>query len=251
MWGEMDDCALYTDPTLYDTLFPQGSETASEQFYLEEARRGGGVVLDLGCGSGRLSVGLAQAGVDIVGLDLSESMLEVARAKAAVASVAIRFIHGDMRSFELPERFSAILIPGNSLLHLHAIADLQGCLSSVRRHLAPGGRLVFDISKWDLGRLVLMPGERYQVMQRGGLSIEETSTYDSAEQVRTIRWHFVERGVDVRTVEYRLRVIFPQELVLLLESRGLGLESRFGSFEREPFDSSSRRQVCVCRAPNS
>ena len=248
MWGDMDDCALYTDPTLYDSLFPAGSETASEQFYLEEARRGGGSVLELGCGSGRLTVGLARAGVELVGLDLSEMMLEAARAKAAAAGVAIRFVQGDMRSFEMEERFSAILIPGNSLLHMLTIADLQRCLSCVRRHLAPGGRLVFDISKWDLKRLVMEPGDRYPVMQRDAVSIEETSTYDSVEQVRTIRWHFVEGGMDVRTIEYRLRVIFPQELVLLVESSGLKLESRFGGFEREPFTSSSRRQVCICRA---
>ena len=247
MWGEMDDCALYTDPKLYDYLFPAGSENTSERFYLEEARRGGGRVLELGCGSGRLTVCLTQTGVEIVGLDLSESMLDSARTKAAAVGATIRFVQGDMRRFELPDRFAAILIPGNSLLHLLTIADLQASLSCVRRHLAPGGRLVFDISKWDLKRLVLTPEERHMVMQRDEVSIEETSTYDSAEQVRTIRWHFVERGVDVRTVEYRLRVIFPQELVLLLESCGLRLESRFGGFEREPFESSSRRQVCICQ----
>ena len=68
-----------------------------------------------------------------------------------------------------------------------------------------------------------------------------------AEQVRDITWHFSASGAtDFRTIEYRLRVIFPQELPLLLESAGFRIEARFGEFTREEFGSSSPRQVSVC-----
>src|SRR5947209_8417181 len=122
----MDECALYTEPGLYDYLFPGVRDSASlldaacrerslaaERFYVEEAKRGGGRVLELGCGTGRLTVLIAQDGVEIAGLDLSEPMLEAARANALAAGVNIPFVEGDMRRFHLPGHFSTILIPGN------------------------------------------------------------------------------------------------------------------------------------------
>jgi SAM-dependent methyltransferase len=250
----MDECALYTDPGLYDLLFPNAREipvdddarkkrsAASEQFYLEEARRSGGRVLEMACGSGRLTIPIAQSGIEIVGADLSASMLDMARTKALRAGVRVEFVEADMRDFEVPGKFSAILIPGNSLLHLFSIDDLKQCLASVRRHLASGGRLVFDVSKWDLALLARDPGQRYPVLKTDGISIEETATYDAAAQVRDIVWHFS----DSRVIEYRLRVIFPQELLLLLEVAGFHVEARYGEFTREPFESSSPRQVYIC-----
>jgi len=157
-----------------------------------------------------------------------------------------------MRRFNLPGLFSVILIPGNSLLHLLTIDDLMECLTAVRRHLQPDGRLVFDVSKWDLALLVRDPCERYPVLrlsdpERGEVTIEETATYDSAEQIRYIKWYLSASGAaDFRTIDYRLRVIFPQELSLLLETAGFRIEARFGEFTRESFQSSSPRQVCIC-----
>jgi SAM-dependent methyltransferase len=236
------ECGLYADPELYDSLFPSGGE--SDRFYLEEARRWGGRVLELGCGSGRLTIPIAQAGLEVVGLDLSLAMLERARAKATEARLKVEFVEADMRSFDLPGKFSAILIPGNSLLHLHAIDDLKQCLESVRRHLAPGGRLIFDISKWPLTRF---EAQRHPLLQMGDISVDETGTYDAAQQVRHIVWHFSKPGKpDYLVTEYWLRVIFPQELLLLLEVTGYRLEERYGEFPREPFGAASPRQVCIC-----
>ena len=124
-------------------------------------------------------------------------------------------------------------IPGNSLLHLLTIEDLKVCFASVRRHLAPGGKLVFDVSKWDLPRLAR--------------DVEETAVYDAAEQIRRVVWYLsAPDQPDFQVIDYRLRVIFPQELVLLLACAGFRLETRYGEFTREAFTSSSPRQVCVC-----
>ena len=132
-----DECALYADPELYDCLFPSAGSGSvedevrrarfltSERFYVEEARRGGGPVLELGCGSGRLTILIARAGIEIVGADLSRPMLEAARAKARAAGVEVDLREADMRGFDMPERFSAILIAGNSLLHLLTLDELK------------------------------------------------------------------------------------------------------------------------------
>ena len=261
----IDECALYSDPALYDALFPNASADgmdearrtvmlASEHFYVEEARRSGGRVLVLGCGTGRLTVPIARSGVEVIGADLSEAMLERAREKARAAGVDAQFVRADMRRFVLAGLFTAVLIPGNSLLHLLTNGELRGCLGSARRHLRAGGRLIFDISKWNLGLLARQNGERRAVLryadgERGEVAIEETERYDAAAQVRHIRWHFsAADAADYRTIDYSLRVIFPQELPLLVESCGFRMESRYGEFTREEFGSESARQVCVCVA---
>jgi SAM-dependent methyltransferase len=256
----MDQRGLYEDPELYDLLFPEAARLtskrdearkhrflASEQFYLAEARERRGPVLELGCGSGRLTLQIAQTGIDIVGLDLSASMLEAARAKALALSLHVPFVQSDMRHFDLPGKFSTILIPGNSLLHLLTTEELKQCLACVRRHLAPAGRLVFDISKWDTAVFARDPGQRYPSFEHGEITIEESTSYDAATQVRNVVWYLSAPGApDFRQIEYQLRVIFPQELLLLLEAAGFRLEARYGGFTRAPFESSSPRQVCIC-----
>ncbi|MDQ6759128.1 MAG: class I SAM-dependent methyltransferase [Acidobacteriota bacterium] len=266
----MQECLLYSNPELYDLLFPAANGSAairdegrrerivnSERFYLDEVERSRGSVLELGCGSGRLTIPiarhLAQSAVETVGIDLSQAMLDVARAKAQAAHLAVTFLQGDMRRFALPRRFSTILIPGNSLLHLLTTDDLNACLAAVHRHLDEDGRLVFDISNWDINVLGRDPNRRYPVLHashptHGEIEIEETALYDSAEQIRHITWHVSGPGASQKLIQYSLRVIFPQELLLLLDATGFRLESRFGEFTREQFSAGSPRQVCICKA---
>ncbi len=263
----MPECLLYTDPALYDLLFPGAGGTAaalddvrrerilsSERFYVDETKQSGGPVLELGCGSGRLTIPIAQKGVEIIGVDLSESMLAAARAKARAASVPVNFLQADMRRFDLPGRFSTILIPGNSLLHLLTIDDLKRCLASVRGHLAEHGRLIFDVSNWNPEVLARDSGQRYPVMRvndpiRGEITIEETAHYNGAEQIRHVQWYVSVPGApDQQRIEYHLRVIFPQELLLLLDATGFQVEARFGECTRQQFKSTSPRQVCICTA---
>ena len=73
-------------------------------------------------------------------------MLDAARAKASAAGVEMQWVAGGMRRLDLPGQFAAIFIPGNSLLHLLSLEDLERCFAGCRRHLVPGGRLVFDVS---------------------------------------------------------------------------------------------------------
>ncbi len=258
----MHECALYSDPDLYDLLFPAVRDgarvldparreriAASEAFYLSETS---GQVLELGCGSGRLTIAIAKTGHNIIGIDLSASMLAAARRKAERDGVSIDFRQGSMCDFDLPERFDTILIPGNSLLHLHTHAEIERCLETVRRHLRPGGKFVFDVSRIDPSALVL--NERHPAMivespDRGRISIDEISTYDEATQIRSVQlFLYTDDTKDFQTIECKLRVILPQELLLLLKSAGFVLIDRFGEFTRDPFTAASPRQVCICQA---
>jgi len=264
----MNECGLYQEPELYDLLFPSASQAggyiddearttrlvASEQFYLEEARNGGGPVLELACGSGRMTIPIAKAGVNIVGMDLLASMLDAARNKASALGVDVKFVAGDMRSFELPQKFSTIFMAGNSLLHLLSIGDLQHCFSCIKKHLAPGGRLIFEVDNPDVHKLSRDSGKRHPVLRvldrkLGEVTVEETPEYDAARQTYQVTWFLsTPDAPDFRVLDFTLRMIYPMELLLLLKTAGFELMKRYGEFSREAFVSSSPRQVCFCTA---
>lgn len=242
MKGDSISHDVYDDPEFYDLLFSGERSLAAQRFYCQEAAHVAGPILELACGSGQLTIPLALAGLQVTGLDLSDSMMAAAARKAEVAGLDVRFVRGDMRDFNLAGPFAAVMIGGNSLLHLLTNEDLRRCFAAVQRHLAPGGRLMFDLSKWPLGRFDSC-GERRLLGDMNGYRVEELSAYDAAAQVRHITWY-----IGDRVIEYSLRVIFPQELPLLLELTGFRLVTRYGEFTREPFGSDSPRQVCICEA---
>lgn len=262
---DIDECALYSDAELYDSLFPDARDVGSlpdearrqriltaVEFYVQEADPGRGPILDLACGSGRLTLPLAQRGATVTAIDLSASMLAAGRTKAVAAGFRVQFIQADMRTFDLKQRFATILLAGNALLHLLPAEDLLACLANVRGHLAEGGQFIFDVAHWDVATLARDPSARIPVMsvqhaRLGTISIEERSSYDAAAQVRDVVWYLsTPESRDFQVIEYRLRAIFPQELLLLLGRAGFRLETRYGDFSRIPFDSASPRQLCRC-----
>jgi SAM-dependent methyltransferase len=262
----MDDCLLYSEPELYDLLFPsaQGSAAvqdperrkrilASESFYLNEAGKAGSV-LELACGTGRLTVPIAQSGVEIVGVDLSPTMLEIARAKAASSGSPVTFVQADMCAFDLPQRFNLIFIAGNSLQHMLSAQALQQCFVCVRRHLAPGGRFAFDVANPNLSQLARDSPQRSLVLQvdhphRGLITVEETAHYEPATGIRDLTWYFsAPSAADFRIISFRLRMIVPQEIELALAAAGFRIDTRYGEYWRIPFEPSSPRQVYLCSA---
>ena len=253
-WNE--SIPLYRDGRHYDTL--NSFLVADIPFYEEETRKAGGHVLELACGTGRLTIPIAQSGVEIVGLDLSASMLAHARTKAKAVGVEIEFVEGDCRSFDLGRKFSLIFMAFNSMQHLHDHASLSALFANVRKHLAEGGRFVFDVFNPKVVILARPSGERrlereYQDPDgKGTMAFEHSLTYDDATQVSHIHCYFVRRGangeeVEVREEQLHLRSFFPQELDLLVRSQGFEIVEKFGNFERKAFGSGDPKQVVVCR----
>jgi SAM-dependent methyltransferase len=263
---------IYRDGRHYDAL--NSFLLADIPLYLEEARKAAGIVdshppaknagrmghpvLELACGTGRLTIPIAQSGVEIVGLDLSPSMLAHARTKAGAAGVEIEFVEADCRSFDLGRKFALIIMAFNSMQHLHDYASLAALFANVRKHLAENGRFVFDVFNPKLEILVRHSGDRrlereYQDPEgRDAMAFEHSATYDDASQVSHIRCYFVRRGangeeVDVREEELYLRSFFPQELDLLVRSQGFEVVDKFGNFERKVFGSGDPKQVVVCK----
>jgi SAM-dependent methyltransferase len=242
--------SLYDDPVLYDAVSPPGPYLP---FYVDQARRREGSVLELACGTGQLIVPIAQTGARAVGLDLSPTMLEAARARADAEAVSVDWVAGDMRRFVVHEQFSMIFVARNSLLQLTSTDDLRACLASIRQHLRPDARFVFDVFNPDV-QILGSPKDRrrpvrsFQHPSRGEVALEMTSDYDSAQQVNKATWYFSTSDErDFLVVPLHLRSIFPQELPLLLAAEGLVLEERWGDFDGRAFGAESRLQVCIAR----
>lgn len=245
---------FYSHARLYDLLFPDRGPAT--EFYRAQASSSRSV-LELGCGTGRKLIPIAAQGRTCVGLDLSEEMLDEARRKAAARQVDVEWRQGDMREFDLGRTFDLVFIAANSLLHLHDAESLVSCLRSVGRHLAPGGRLVFDIFNPSPRILAEADGVRrtreslsFVDPERGEVTVDVAEAYDAADQVTRGTWHLSTADEpDFVVAPLEIRSIFPQELLLLLSLGGLRLIDRFGDWSGGPFTGEGALQLCVCEAP--
>ncbi len=240
---------LYDDAELYDLVAPPSAEM--ERYYVEAAGGSGRRVLELACGSGRLAVPLAASGASVTGGDLSEPMLARACQAAAECGVDASFVALDMRDFALGQLFDAVVIGANSLTHLHTHDDFAQAFTAIRNHLAPGGRLLFDVFVPSAQLLSQPTGQRQPLgsfthPRLGAVTVEETVDYDPITQLSRADWYWsTPARPDFRHTPLELRMIYPQELPLLLNLGGLRLSERYGGFDRSPLTPQSWQQVCA------
>jgi SAM-dependent methyltransferase len=222
-------------------------------FYLAYAQQAAGPVLEIGCGTGRVTIPLAAKGVAITGLDVSSSMLAEAKRKAQQQSLEIHWLQADGRNFELGQHHALILMPFNVLQFFHDTESLRQVFGCVKRHLLPGGRLIFDVFNPQVSFLAEDPQRRYERARYddpeggGEVVIEETRDYIAARQiVRSTRYYHLgsERNKWIGTLE--LRCFFPCELDLLLEHHGFHGEQKLGNFDGSPFSNAAPKQIVIC-----
>jgi SAM-dependent methyltransferase len=246
--------AFYSSARLYDLMFPGGGPAVD--FFRAEANRQGGSVVELGCGTGHKLIPIASDGHPCVGLDSSSDMLAEAQRKAKLRGVAVEWMQGDMRVFDLGGTFDFVFITANSLLHLHEAEDLVSCFRSVRRHLAPGARFVFDVFNPSVRLLAEADGVRrpreslsFTDPDRGDVSVDVAEIYDAPAQVTRGTWFLsTDSEPDFVVAPLEIRSIFPQELPLLVSLGGLRLVERFGAWSGQPFAADSPFQLCICES---
>jgi SAM-dependent methyltransferase len=209
-------------------LYDAWSATVTEDvdFYVEEAVASGGPVVELACGTGRIAVPVAKAGVRVIGVDASTAMLEVAREYAAAEGVELDLRAGDMREPPVAERVPLVLIPFRSLLHMTTEADRLRALTAARALLRPRGRLVFDVFAPSRADVEDTHG-RWLEREPG---IFERADWDEGTRTLTLS---VRRGEEASTME--LAWLSPAEWRRLLDRAGFELEAQWGWFDRRPY----------------
>ena len=246
-----DGSEVYWDGSHYDLY--TGAAPEDLPFYLAEAKKARGPVLELACGTGRLTIPLARAGVDMTGLDVSVPMLKRARAKAAAEGVKVKFVRADARNPGLKGRFGLIFIAFNSMQHLHDRVSLERFFSGVKERLAPGGRFILDVFNPDPRCLVrdgdeLLPVSYYKDPVTGtDILVNEQYSYDRAVQTSRITWHYKAGRLAARPRRLNMRCFYPAELEALLHYNGLKIVKKYGGFDRSPFTGASQKQIVICR----
>jgi SAM-dependent methyltransferase len=246
----------------YDLLYGNLEEDLSMwQALTEEVD---GRLLEIGCGTGRLLLPLAMAGHTLTGIDISAIALSAAEAKVRAAGLTgqVRLVQADMRRLSLPSRdFALAFIPLNTLMHCHSLADQLATLQTIQAHLQPAGRLIIDLFYPDPAWLAEADGRLYfEAETTDELTGRTVQWYwrhdiDLAQQMRHMVYildEIDEEGI-VRRVQipFSLRFIYRFEMELLLRASGFSLETVYGSYELEPFNSNSPRMIFVARKVDS
>ena len=236
-----DDVAATYDESLGEMSEP-ATIAATVAFLTDLAGNGG--ALELGIGTGRVALPLAERGVAVHGIDLSTAMVEQMRAKPGGDAIPVTI--GDFATTRLDRRFALAYLLFNTINNLTTQDEQVACFCNVAEHLRPGGRFVIEVGV--PGLQWLPPGERFQPFSvtPEHVGIDE---YDVANQ-GLISHHYT-RGADGRyeVVSMPFRYAWPAELDLMARIAGLRRVERWSSWTREPFTSDSRQHISVWQKP--
>ena len=207
-------------------------------------------ILELCCGTGRLTLPIAKDGYNICGVDYTPSMLEQAKIKASEAGLNINFIEADIRTLNLQEKFDLIFIPFNSIHHLYKNEDLFKMLDGVKNHLKEGGLFLLDCFNPNIQYVVEGEEEQkviaeYTTNDGREVLIKQIMRYENSTQINRIKWHYFINGEFHSIQNMDMRLFFPQELDSYLKSAGFKVIHKFGGFEEEAFSNNSEKQIYV------
>ena len=257
-----DEKALYDNfiADYYDTSPILVQRTQDVGFYVNSVKKYGDPALELGCGTGRITLAVAEVGYRIVGLDLSEKMLRRAEEKRAKlpreARERVHLVQADMTTFDLGEKFRTILIPFRPFQHLLETQEQIACLNRVKQHLAPKGRLILDFFQTDAERMhdpkfleesplaeYDMPGGRHVALS------ERVATFHRALQRNDVEMIFRVTHTDGRqerlVMAWSLRYFFRYEVEHLLARCGFRIEALYGNFDSSPLEDRSAEMIFV------
>lgn len=247
-------------PAIYDSV-PAYIARRDTQFYLDEARDAGGSILEVGCGTGRVLLPVARSGRQVYGLDASHQMLERCQAKLtnepSIVRSRVSLRQGDARAFDLGRQFDLVIAPFRVVQHLTTIEDQLGFLESAARHLAPGGRLTFDVFNPNFAALASADGSERE--DTPDTTLPDGRSFRRAGRFTRVRWidqvseieliYYISRepgGIADRHVQsFDMRWFLRAELVHLLARGGFQVRSIYGDFDRSPLTDKSPEQI-VC-----
>ena len=208
-------------------------------------RAGNGAALELGIGTGRIALPLAQRGVRVHGIDLSESMVARLREKPGAEQIGVTI--GDFATTTVDSSFSIAYLVANTIMNLTSQDEQVACFQNVAAHLEPGGCFVVEVVVPGLRRLP--PGETFQAFDvtPTHLGFDE---YDVVRQGLVSHHYWIGDG-KVEFFSLPFRYVWPSELDLMARLAGMTLLERWGGWKREPFTGESAKHVSVWQKPGS
>lgn len=239
---------------LYDLFYADFEDDL--EMYRGFAERTGGPILEVGSGTGRVALALAEEGHTVEGLELSETLRIVAQQKADRAQLTDRvtFVAGDMRRFKIDRHFGLIIVPLNTFLHNLTLDDQLATLACCKKHLRPGGLLVLDCFNPDPahaaddGRLIVQRRVTDRATgQTAVLLLSRVTDWNNQLQEIT---YFIDRADRTGVVQRAIlptmyRFIFRHELRLLLKVGGFDLKDEYGSYDLDPVGPGSDKLIAV------
>jgi SAM-dependent methyltransferase len=236
----------------YDYVVPYQTRQDVD-FFIEAAQTCGGPVLEVGCGTGRILIPTARAGIDIFGIDLSPNMLDICERRVAQepreVQHRVQLDQADMRNFDLGQTFKLITIPFRPFQHLIEVEDQIACLHCIHRHLADDGRLILDLfNPWlavlaseltgeehdDGPEFTLPDGRRVQRRSR----VVKRDLFKQYQDVELIYYAAHPDGHTARTVHaFPMRYLFRYEVEHLLARCGFEVEALYADYDKSVYGS--------------
>jgi SAM-dependent methyltransferase len=257
-FGGYDDLPFLSE--LYDYV-PGYSKRKDFDFFIQYCREADGKILELGCGTGRILIPVAEAGCTITGLDLSEYMLARCREKVSALDSELQkrisITQGNMADFSLENTFHTAIIPFRPFQHLVDYQDQLSCLKNINKHLAIGGRLIFDLFQVNLNIITKpLTGEEHEDVPEyelpDGRKLRRTgriTAYHRTEQyneVELIHYLTDTSGRTERLVQaFPMRYFFKYEVVHMLTLSGFKVAELFGDFDKSPLVDDSPEMIFV------
>jgi SAM-dependent methyltransferase len=219
-------------------------------------------MLEIACGTGRVSLQLVRAGVEITGLDLSPELLNIVKEKG-MGVQNTHWVIGDMREFDLGQQFDLVIIPGHSFQFMLTPSDQVQCLECIKRHLKPNGILVIHLDHQDVSWLGGLPRQvtgiysKWRKLKhlpnRHMIRTANEWTYEPSTQTAIVATVWDEIGLDGVIVQrwqrepMKLHCVFRFEMEHLLKRTGFAIEAVYGDFFKGVLTDESDQMIWIAR----
>jgi len=233
----------------YDYMFKGREEDV--KFYVKEAKKAKGKVLEIACGTGRVYLELLRNGIDAYGIDISDALLNVLRNKAKKEGLEAKVYNQDMRYFKFDEKFDRILLPFSSFLHNTTYKDQITTLKNIYKHLNEGGKLIIDFFLPDYEYMCKSFNKKVRDLEfvKDGKEyvVYKNEKFDPINQIIYMHQDIVEKNTNSKLGElnFTIRYIYKNEFELLLRLAGFSKWRVYGGFNYEPLKSKEQRLVWV------
>ncbi len=246
-----NDEYFYISGQHYDNMIKSRNSYEAIPFYIKQAKKYGGPILELACGTGRITIPIAKERIPIVGLDFSVKMLEQAKRNSKDNNVEIEWIEADMTDFNLKRTFSTITMPAAAMNWVLENKGIENCLNCIKDHLNQDGTFIFSVFNPNFEIMMMNPTKKYKRIGypdpdgKGDVTVTGTHHYDKATQImHYTSYHRIKNEEIVKKL--KLRIFFPQEIDMLLNYNGFKIDFKYGNYDEEPFNSNSKWQLVIC-----